>query len=185
MFNPSDNTTLHFINLYNNPNCAAPGHLHFAIPCLLQFLPLLLSVRLIQGDFNLHCSYWDPLVEHDDALGWRIINDLTVLGLALVNDDRNATFFRPPNRLQVLDLLWLHKDASLPLTIDISFTLMGTLHNHRELSLLCHDNTAGMGIPRLTAPYLPHRSDEELNLVLFILDASDQWAYGSVNERVL
>ena len=174
---------LHFINLYNNPNRAAPARLRFAIPCLLQFLPLLPTVRLIQGDFNLHCSYWDPLVEHDDPLGWQVINDLTVLGLALVNDDGIATFFWPPYHLQVLDLLWLHEDAPLPLTIDISFALTGTQQDHKELSLLCHDIGDTVGTPRLTAPYLPSGLDEELNVVLFILAASDQWAHGSVNEQ--
>ena len=56
LFNSNDNSTLHFINLYQNPNHEAPGHLRHAVPCLLQFLPLLPSVCLIQGDFNVKTS---------------------------------------------------------------------------------------------------------------------------------
>ena len=55
LFNPADNTML---NLNNNPNQAVPQHLRNAVTCLLQFLPLLSSIHLIQGDFNLHCSFW-------------------------------------------------------------------------------------------------------------------------------
>ena len=174
LFNSNDNLILHFINLYQNPNHAAPNHLWQAVPCLLQFLPLVPSVWLIQGNFNLHCSYWDPHIEYDDPLGWAVINTLTAIGLALVNDDGDATFFRPPNCPQVLDLVWLHEDASLPLTIDISFSLTGALSDHCKLSLLCHDSAAASRVPRLTAPFLPSSSDEELDLVLFVLAASDK-----------
>ena len=92
LFNSSDNSTLHFINLYNNPNQAAPYHLRNAVDCLLQFLPLVPSIRLIQGDFNLHCSFWDPLVDSDDPLSWRVINQLCARGLSLVNDKGSPTY---------------------------------------------------------------------------------------------
>ena len=64
---------LHFINIYNNPNHGAPAHLHHVILCLLQFLPLLPLVRLVQGDFNLHCSYWDPDVKRNDPLVFHLL----------------------------------------------------------------------------------------------------------------
>ena len=92
LFNSVDKTTLYFINLYQNPNRNAPVHLCNAVPCLLQFLSLLPSVHLIQGDFNVHCSYWDPDIEHDDPLGWSLISELTAIGLSLVNDDGDHTF---------------------------------------------------------------------------------------------
>ena len=44
LFNSADNSTIHFINLYNNPNRSAPSHLRNAVECLLQFLPLLPSI---------------------------------------------------------------------------------------------------------------------------------------------
>ena len=65
----------------------------------------------------------------------------------LVNDDGDATFFRPPHHPQVLDLVWLHEDGSLPLTIDISFLLTGALSDHHELSLICRDSDAASGVP--------------------------------------
>ena len=95
LFNPADKVTLNFINLYNNPNCAAPHHLRNVVECLLQFLPLLPSIRLIQGNFNLHCSFWDPLVDTDKPLAWGVINQLCARGLALVNDDGVPMFFHP------------------------------------------------------------------------------------------
>ena len=55
--------------------------------------------------------------------------------IELVNDKGKHTFFCSNNRPQVLDLIWLHEDASLPLTIDIAFSITGTLSDHRELSL--------------------------------------------------
>ena len=69
---------------------------------------------------------------------------------------------------------------SLPLTIDIAFSLSGALSDHRELSLLCHDCLLHNGIPCLTAPFLPCSSDEELDLVLFVLAATPQWVDSSV-----
>ena len=183
LFNPADNTTLNFINLYNNPNHVAPQHLQNAVTCLLQFLPLLSSIHLIQGDFNLHCSFWDPLVDSDDPIAWRLINDLCACGLALVNDDGIPTFFCPPNRPQVLDLVWLHEDASLPLTIDIAFNMTGPSIDHRELSLLCRDGSDNHSYLWLSARFLPSGSDEELDLVLFVLAGSHSWANGSVNHR--
>ena len=139
LFNPVDHSTLYFINLYQNPSRSAPSHLRHTVPCLLQFLLLLPSVRLIQGDFNIHCSYWDPNVKHDDPLGWSVINALTALGLSLVNNEGEHTFFHANNRPQVLDLVWLHEDVSLPLTINISFSITGATSDHHALLLLCRD----------------------------------------------
>ena len=68
------------------------------------------------------------------------------------------------------------------LTINISFTLSGALSDHRELSLLCHDHATNAGVPHLTVPFLPSSSDEELDLVLFVLAATPQWSEGSVED---
>ena len=117
LFNAADSSTLHFINICNNPNWNALPHLRNAIPCLLQFLPLLPLVNLIQGNFNLHCSYWNPDVEHDDLLGWSLINSLTTIGLSLVNDDGEHTFFQGANCLQVGLHLLLWRSATWDLPI--------------------------------------------------------------------
>ena len=130
------------------------------------FLPLLPSVCHIQGNFNLHCSYWDPDVKHDDPLGWSLINALTAIGLLPINDDSEHTFFHAPHCPQVLNLLWLHKDVSLQFTIDIVFAISGALSDHQELSLLCCDcSTSNTGVPNLVTCFLPSGSDEELDLV--------------------
>ena len=131
----------------------------------------------------MHCSFWDPSVDSDDALAWRVINQLCARGLSLVNDDGTPTFFRPPHRPQVLNLLWLHEDASLPLTIDIVFDIRGPVLDHRKLSLLCRDGAQARPYPRLNSRYLPSGSDEELDMVLFVLAGSHSWAQGSVNAR--
>ena len=39
LHNPADSLMLHFINIYQNTNCGAPGHLWNAVQCLLQFCP--------------------------------------------------------------------------------------------------------------------------------------------------
>ena len=103
--------------------------------------------------------------------------------MALVNDDGIPTFFRPPNWPQVLALVWLHEDASLPLTIEISFDIAGPCADHHELSLLCCDISNDHVYPRLSARFLPSGSDEELNLILFVLDGAAAWAQGSCNDR--
>ena len=123
------------------------------------------------------------MVEADDPLAWHIINHLCARSLSLVNDEGSPTFFRPPHRPQVLDLLWLHEDASLPLTITIAFDIRGAHADHRELSLLCQDSADSRAYPRLNTRFLPSGSDEELNMVLFVLTGSPSWALGSVNDR--
>ena len=141
-------------------------------------------MRLIQGDFNLHCSYWDPEVEHDDPLRWTLISHLTAIGLSLVNDDGEHTFFQGADHPQVLNLLWLHEDTSLLLTVDICFNITRLLSDHRELSLQCCDHfTNTLGVPNLSICFLPTGSDEELDLVLFVLNATDKWSSSSVNAR--
>ena len=90
------------------------------------------------------------------------------------------TFFHANNWPQVLDLVWLHEDASLPLKIDISFSIANPASDHRELSLLCHNRGSHSNAPSLSTTYLPSRSDEELDLVLFVLNGTAQWSKGSV-----
>ena len=92
--NTSSNSTLSFINQYNNPNRDAMPPLHNCVPTLLQCLPLVQSLRLCQGDFNLHCSYWDENLQRDNNLSWEVINALNSVRLSLVNDESTPTFYR-------------------------------------------------------------------------------------------
>ena len=91
-----------------------------------------------------------------------------------MNDDGIPIFYRGQDRPQVLDLLWLHEDASLKLMIDIAFNIFGPAVDHCSMSLICKDHFSdSCGVPNLSQCFLLSWSDEELILVIAVLVQMD------------
>ena len=58
-YDPSNRKTSSYLNIYANPNRDCPPLLKNTIPTLIAQLYKLSNIQVIQGDFNLHCHYWD------------------------------------------------------------------------------------------------------------------------------
>ena len=50
-----------------------------------------LEPTLLQGDFNLHHEEWDPHTTSTSIISHDLLNELTLAGLTLVNNDSAAT----------------------------------------------------------------------------------------------
>ena len=96
-YDPALRQTHMYINVYANPNRDCPFPLQNTIPMLLAQLYKLNNVQLIQGDFNLHCSYWDDESNKNPSLAWDMIRTLHNFQLSLVNDESILTFYHHSN----------------------------------------------------------------------------------------
>ena len=90
-YDPSSATTMAYINVYANPNRDCPSALKNTIPTLLLQLYKLSNLRLIQGDFNLHCPYWDESSADNPPLAWELIRCFHDKQLSLINDESIPT----------------------------------------------------------------------------------------------
>ena len=72
-FDSVTNMSLSYINVYANPNRGCAATLQCTIPTLIQNLYKLDNIHLIQGDFNLHCHYWDEDSTENPSLAWELI----------------------------------------------------------------------------------------------------------------
>ena len=135
-YDPSHHTTTIYINLYANPNRDCAASLKNMIPTLLSQLYKLPSVHLIQGDFNLHCHYWDKTSNKNPSLAWDLIRTLHDSQMSLVNDKSIPTFYRANHRPQVLDLIWVNDYIYNWHGCQLLYDIIGPLMDHRTL-LLC------------------------------------------------
>ena len=134
-FNPVTNTTLAYINVYANPNRSCHPLLKRMVPTLIQNLYKLDAIHLIQGDFNLHCHYWDEESTENPTLAWELIRALHNKQLLLVNNELVPTFHCPNHRPQVLDLIWINDQAYNWHGVHLLYDIIGPLKDHRSLLL--------------------------------------------------
>ena len=59
----------------------------------------------------------------------------------LINDESIPTFFHTGSQPQVNDLMWIHSDLFLSLTIDVAYNIFGVHIDHQFLDLQFGNNT--------------------------------------------
>ena len=134
-YDPSSNNTTAYLNVYANPNRDCPRALKNTIPTLLSQLYKLSNLRLVQGDFNLHCPYWDEASVDNPPIAWELIRCFHDKQLSLINDESVPTFFCANNRPQVLDLIWLHDDTHNWHRAQVLYDIQGADVDHKTLTL--------------------------------------------------
>ena len=110
-YDPMIHAKFAYINVYANPNRNCAAALQHTVPTLLQLLHQVSHVQLIQGDFNLHCSFWDENTHDNPSLAWSLIRELNDRQLSLVNDESIPTFYQQHQQPQVLDLIWTNDNV--------------------------------------------------------------------------
>ena len=75
-YDPVTHATYAYLNIYTNPNRNCDNKLKNTVPMLLNLLHQIEHVQLIQGDFNLHCSYWDKATMDNPSLAWSLVRGL-------------------------------------------------------------------------------------------------------------
>ena len=176
-YDPSYDTTTSYINVYANPNRDCPFALKNTIPTLLSQLYKLSNLRLVQGDFNLHCPYWDESSLDNPQLAWDLIRTFHGQQLSLVNDESVPTFYCANNRPQVLDLIWLHDDAQNWHGAQVLYDIQGTDVDHKTLTLrIGSQEGVSLDNDHLLCTYIPSGSEAEEQLIFFIFEQLPNWA---------
>ena len=89
------------INVYNRP-----GSGNKAILSLLQAVPAITNVAVVQGDFNLHSPLWNERITRGSGLATELFNGLSDCSLNLVNDEGAPTWTNGKGSSSVIDLLF-------------------------------------------------------------------------------
>ena len=175
-YDPTSNVTVTYINLYANPNRNSPPSLKNTIPMLLLNLHWVDYVHVIQGDFNLHCHYWDKDSNDNPALAWDMIWSFHDRHLSLVNDESIPTFYCPNHRPQVLDLIWLNDNAYNWHGTQVIYDILGPSKDHKTLTLWTGDQSvATVDNQHLIRRYIPTGSEEEEHLVFQVFEEMPKW----------
>ena len=183
-FDPSTRITRSFINLYANPNRDCQRALSNTVPVFIQNLHKVNRPQLIQGDFNLHCSYWDEETPDNPSLAWDLIRGLHEHRLSLVNDESIPTFYRSNHRPQVLDLIWLNDDAYSWNAAEVVYDILGAKRDHMTLTLKVGSNDAtSIANEHLEQSYIAAGSDDEGKLFDEIFNSINSWTLQDVDAR--
>ena len=153
------------INVYNPPKTR-----HSAVHSLINVLPRLDDVVVIQGDFNLPSGIWDPARNNSPPLSINLFNHLSDKGFGLCNDEGAPTWTNRQGSFSVLDLVFL-KDSLAELEPDAFINMEGRGRSDHALISLAFGTTEHWG-----RPYIPAGEEEEDNFVADISKAILQGA---------
>ena len=181
-YDSDSDITMAYLNVYANPNRDCHTSLKNTIPTLLAQLYKVSNLRLVQGDFNLHCPYWDDDSDDNPAIAWELIRCFHDKHLSLINDESIPTFFRANNRAQVLDLIWLHDDAQNWHGVQVLYDIQGADVDHKTLTLrIGSQENASFNNNHLLRTYIPSGSEEEEQLVFHIFRQLPSWTMADPN----
>ncbi|KAF8657428.1 hypothetical protein AX14_007880, partial [Amanita brunnescens Koide BX004] len=139
------------INVYNRP-----GSGNKAILSLLQAVPAITNVAVVQGDFNLHSPLWNERITRGSGLATELFNGLSDCSLNLVNDEGAPTWTNGKGSSSVIDLLFCNdRLITLDPFLDVSLDDRGR-SDHALISLLFGRQTPCPG-----RPFIPKDSKEE------------------------
>ena len=134
------------------------------------------NIQLIQGNFNLHCSYWDEDSNDNLPLAWELIRALHKCQLSLVNDELIPTFYHSNHRPQVLDLIWINDDVISWHGVQLIYNITGPAVDHKTMMLRVGDNGEVMlQNVHLLRQYIPTGSEEEEQFVFFVFEEMAKW----------
>ncbi|KAF8677319.1 hypothetical protein AX14_004805 [Amanita brunnescens Koide BX004] len=149
--NTLKNMDFSLVNVYNRP-----GSGNKAVLSLLQLVPTLTNIAIVQGDFNLHLPLWDERITKGSGLATELFNSLSDCSLNIVNDDGDPTWTNGKGSFSVIDLLFCNdRLVALDPLLDISLNDQGH-SDHALISFLF-----GRQIPRPGCPFITKDSEEE------------------------
>ena len=169
----ADRRTCHtatVVCLYNPPKTG-----NLAIHTLLHFLPNADDLMLLQGDFNLHSSDWDPQVLQTPRIATDLMAALTLSELTLVNDDGLPTWHHKHNKPAVLDLLFVADPLLRRCSCDFTNDKLGrgaTDHSLLRLWIGRRSKTPGR-------QYIPQDSEEEEAFIAGVKQSVTQAVHGA------
>ena len=168
-YDPTLHVKYAYINVYANPNRNCADMLKDTIHTLLSLLHRIAMVQLIQGDFNLHCSYWDEETHDNPSLAWSLIRGLHECQLSLVNDESIPTFYHQHNQPQVLDLIWVNDNVFSWHGAQVVYDITGPNTDHKTLMLRVGAQ-ADMHLQNdhIVRRYIPLGSEEEEHFIFFL-----------------
>ncbi|KAF8686575.1 hypothetical protein AX14_003852 [Amanita brunnescens Koide BX004] len=139
------------INVYNRP-----GSGNRALNSLLQVVPTITNIAVVQGDFNLHSPLWDERISRGSGLTTELFNNLSDCSLNLVNDEGSPTWTNGKGSFSVIDLLFCNdRLVALDPLLDVSLDNRGR-SDHALISFIF-----GRQVPRLGCPFIVKDSEEE------------------------
>ena len=153
------------INIYNPPKTR-----NSAIRSLVNLVPRLKDVLVIQGDFNLPSGIWDPARNNSSPMSIDLFNHLSDEGFGLANDEGAPTWTNRRGSYSVLDLVFV-KDSIQDFEPDVFINMEGRGRSDHALISLAFSTTDHWG-----RPYIPAGKEEEER---FISDLSQ-----SIHRRV-
>ena len=146
------------------------------IPTLLSQLHRITNIQLIQGDFNLHCSYWDKETNENPSLAWSLIQALHDHQLSLVNDESTPTFYCNNHRSSVLDLIWINDNVFSWNGAQLLYDIIGPNTDHKTLTLRIGSNGAAeLQHDDLVHQYIPAGSEEGEHFIFFLFEERQFW----------
>ncbi|KAF8671999.1 hypothetical protein AX14_005629 [Amanita brunnescens Koide BX004] len=149
--NKLKNMDFTLVNVYNRP-----GSGNKAVGSLLQVVPAITNIAVVQGDFNLHSPLWDDRVSRGSGLATELFNTLSDCSLNLVNDEGDPTWTNGRGSSSVIDLLFCNdRLVALDPSLDVSLHDRGH-SDHALISLIF-----GRQILRPGRPFITKDSEEE------------------------
>ena len=168
--------TYAYLNIYANPNRDCTPSLKCTIESLITHLHRVPNIQVIQGDFNLHCTYWDENSDQNLSLAWDMIQAFHKRQMSLVNDESIPTFFHRNHRPQVLDLIWANDNIYSWHGAQVFYDIGRPEMDHKTLTFCMGDNdTNSLQNDHLLRRYIPTGSDEEECLIFSIFEALKNW----------
>ncbi|PFH44998.1 hypothetical protein AMATHDRAFT_10245 [Amanita thiersii Skay4041] len=149
------------INVYNNPY---KGPKNDAVKCLINGLPACQDVNVIQGDFNLHHTAWDTLVNETPELGTALLHATFIQGLSLISPPSFPTHYSKHHTNRVLDLAFTRDHTRTQTTCSVELEKRGS-SDHALISIKWK-----MESDPYRPPYIKKDSKEELSFLTEIGD---------------
>jgi hypothetical protein len=114
--NKLKNMDFMLVNVYNRPGAG-----NKAISSLLQAVPAITNIAVVQGDFNLHSPLWDERISRGSGLTTELFNTLSDCSLNLVNDEGDPTWTNGKGASSIIDLLFCNDQlVALDPLLDVS-----------------------------------------------------------------
>ncbi|KAF8673050.1 hypothetical protein AX14_005436 [Amanita brunnescens Koide BX004] len=116
MNNKLKNMDFMLINIYNRP-----GSGNKAVLSLLQIVPTIVNIAVVQGDFNLHSPLWDERITRGSGLATELFNGLSDCSLDLVNNEGDPTWTNRKGSSSVIDLFFCNDQGAATTHSSASF----------------------------------------------------------------
>ena len=139
------------VNIYNRP-----GTRHSAVLSLLNVIPVLSNVAVVQGDFNIHSPLWDPAITATSGLAEQLFGTFSDLELNLTNDEGDHTWTNRQGHASVIDLIFCN-DLLARLSPQAVIDLSGRGRSDHAVMFL----SFGRQTPHWGRPYIARDSEEE------------------------